>query len=160
MTKKELCQQDKPSSINDNYIGSPHPEIVMYLQCNFPKLPEAAAHSWLKELIAINGNNWRKILVIFAKLTVHDDNWREYLYSGQLLRENQINFTDQLYPSAKVHLLCAKKTWARFNWHSHVELPGQLWYNNQALLPYPDYRQFPNQLITQVRQMMAPFTRN
>lgn len=160
MIKKELCQQDKPSSINADFIGSPHPQMVMYLKGNFPTLPEPTAKSWLKELIALNGNNWRKILVIFAKLGSQDDNWRDYLYSGQLLRENQINFTNRLYPSAKVHLLCGKQNWERFDWHCELNLPGQLWHKNQALLPYPDYRQFPNHLIAQVRQTMAPFITN
>ncbi|CAG9297735.1 DUF6942 family protein [Celerinatantimonas diazotrophica] len=157
MTKIELCQQDKPSSINDDYIGSSQPEIVMYLKGHYPKLPAPTTQSWLNEFIALNGNNWRKILVIFAKLACDDDNWRDYLYSGQLLRENQCNFTDCLYPSGKVHLLCGKQNWERFGWHDDLNLPGQLWHDHQVLLPYPDYRQFPNQLITQVRQKMEPF---
>ncbi|MFM2484569.1 DUF6942 family protein [Celerinatantimonas yamalensis] len=132
-------------------IGLPQADNVLYLATEMPTLPAANSHyEWITAFIDENGNHWRKILVILAKLTAPDDNWRDYLYQ-QLLYQQRIVLSTQLVPSAKRHLIAGKSNWARFNWHDNIGLPNRVWHQNQLLLPYPDYRQFPNWLIAQVR---------
>ncbi|QYJ99019.1 hypothetical protein K0J45_07400 [Shewanella alkalitolerans] len=111
----------------------------------------------LESLIALNGNNWRKILVIMAKLSAPDDDWRGYM-DKLLQRDEQIRFgADTLSPQAKEHYVCGQQSAIALGLtplnepktFTHQQENG----NQIYLLPYLDYRQCPNALIADLREL-------
>ena len=151
-------------------IGSPDPTYCFYLP-NPPQLPEHWHFSHedaVTKLIEFNGNHWRKILTIMAKICAPDDNWKHYR-DTQLLKQNEVIMigSNQMFTGET----------QRVRWHFLVgavvseELSKQiedssfviiddkkkLLFNNQStfITPYLDYRQYPNQLIVETRQLIA-----
>ncbi|TVP09079.1 DUF6942 family protein [Shewanella sp. KCT] len=111
----------------------------------------------LESLIALNGNNWRKILVIMAKLSAPDDDWRGYMHK-LLQRDEQIRFgADALSPMAKEHYVCGQQSAIALGLTPLSDpktFTHQQENNSQIyLLPYLDYRQCPNALIADLREL-------
>lgn len=146
-----------------SFIGAKAPKIVLYLD-NRPHL-ERAGDVQVPQLIATNGNHWRKILTIYAKLC-STDNWREYRDSELLNTDQQICFSDQIVDTARIHIFSGKSCWQRFAvtaerlsqmqrstcgrvYYQYTEQWGLCLYT-----PYFDYRQFPNILIEQVKEII------
>ena len=134
----------------------------VFLLPNKPILPDDADHAFLAKpdsslLIELNGNHWRKILTIMAKLTVqHDAAWRE-CRDVNLFSQVGIAFsTEQLHnyqgilfvvgntfrDALPVSTLAEEVGVKHF---AHVSYPC-IW------CPYLDYRQFPNILIDTLRE--------
>lgn len=147
-------------------LGADRPKIVLYLN----NTPTWSSHSPLDipTLIEINGNHWRKICTIFAKL-VTDEDWRSYR-DQQLLKHNElICFTQQVEPQASIHIFSGKECWKRFdeivtelaNTDSYESIAeGKITYKMAPcgdlyiFTPYFDSRQFPNALIAQVKEQL------
>lgn len=139
-------------------------EVVLYLPTP-PILPTVDPLN-LPELINLNGNHWRKILTIYAKLCCTEGRWQDYR-DQELLRDNEaISFGNQLINNQKphcCHIIAGKASWNRLGINpAHLDdidsdgiakigthKKGQL-----ILTPYPDYRQFPNALIEQVKPLL------
>lgn len=110
-------------------------------------------------LCELNGNHWRKILIIFAKLQCPNDDWRSYRNQKLLQQHEAIIFEDQLLPGNQLHIIAGKASWERLRLDTEQFLPLEesnrlLQQGNIILTPYPDYRQFPNQLIEQLRSVI------
>ncbi|MEH6576607.1 MAG: hypothetical protein V7731_05970 [Amphritea sp.] len=142
-------------------LGTPSARVILYLP-NPPLLPDTHAID-LTALIQLNGNHWRKILTIFAKLCSADNNWREYRDHNLLKEHEAICFSDQLLHSNNgqiVHLVAGKASWTRLDLNPDAftaldEASRIRIKDNIILTPYPDYRQFPNALIEQLRPLIA-----
>lgn len=114
-------------------------------------------------LCALNGNHWRKILIILAKLQSSEQDWRDYR-DQQLLRQREaICFTEQLLLGKRqLHLVAGKASWLRLGLNPQhftaLDENNRLFQRDNVILtPYPDYRQFPNQLIDQLRPIIQSF---
>jgi len=144
-------------------IGALKPNVVLYIN-NQPDWDTKRALD-VKQLITENGNHWRKILTIFAKLCC-DDDWRQYRDEKLLHHYEQINFGKDLEPTAKIHFFAGKNCWQRFavseeNLKSMQLSPsGKVYYSRSVehglmlYTPYFDYRQFPNVLIADVKLLI------
>lgn len=141
-------------------LGAPAAPLSVYLPTPPERLEFCQAPPDVPALIAANGNHWRKILTILAKLTSPGPDWRHYR-DHQLLHHNeQLLFGDCLLPHAGWQLVCGKTNWARLGLsagdfaalddNERIRVRGQL-----VLTPYPDYRQFPNALIAQLKDYMT-----
>ncbi|WP_244952169.1 DUF6942 family protein [Shewanella insulae] len=136
------------------------------MRCFYLPTPPKLAADWqlsqpdsLDSLIALNGNHWRKILVIMAKLSAPDDDWRGYM-SKLLKHDEQIRFgADALSPLAREHYVCGQQSAIALGltplseaktFRHQKENECQIY-----LLPYLDYRQCPNALIADLRQLRA-----
>lgn len=137
--------------------------------------PPVLENGWQSydDTVRLNGNHWRKILIILAKLSCGESDWRVHR-DKQLLQQECIDFADQLSPAA-IHLIAGKASWERvrdtagqpliFTDNSPAEhgfkmldTQGKLWQRENILLtPYPDYRQFPNQLIETARSVIQQY---
>ncbi|MFM2483064.1 DUF6942 family protein [Celerinatantimonas sp. YJH-8] len=134
-------------------IGTSSPQWALYLHTQMPAYSDQSpshAH-FIEMLIKQNGNHWRKILVIWAKLCAPDQHWRDYLYE-QLLNEQQIVIGSRQLSAASQHFIAGKANWLQFGFHLDLALPNYHWQPPFCLVPYPDYRQFPNRLIAAIRQ--------
>lgn len=113
-------------------------------------------------LTTLNGNHWRKIFTILAKLSAPDDNWRGYRDQHLLQHAEQISFSDTLEEREGWHLVAGKASWQRLGFADEMDQPhdmqpldeeGRIYIKDRiVLVPYPDYRQFPNQLIEMLRE--------
>jgi hypothetical protein len=153
-----------------NLIGSRSPKICLYLD-NKPKFDNRNGQCSLSvpKLITHNGNHWRKIFTIYAKLcclAVEPNAWKLYRDQILLQSDEQINFSDQLNLEAKLHVFSGKSCWKRFNVSTKALQKMSVFDDNKVFYcvdevhglllytPYFDYRQFPNTLIEQVRQLL------
>jgi len=146
-----------------NYIGAADPEIVLYID-NQPCWVEDKKVD-VVELISENGNHWRKIFTIFAKLCSQSD-WREYRDRELLQAKQQINFSDTLCLDANVHIFAGKSCWQRFGiteqavGDMQASACGKMFYRRSVehglmlYTPYFDYRQFPNVLIAEAKLLI------
>lgn len=150
-------------------LGSPNAQFTLYL----PNPPEHMPKNQVNErpdialLTRLNGNHWRKIFTILAKLAAPDDNWREYRDQQLLHHAEQISFGDKLEQRNGWHLVAGKASWQRMGFADETGVPilmhpidekGRVFIKDQVVLvPYPDYRQFPNQLIEQIRTILRSF---
>lgn len=157
MTDARFAPDSAP--VEDRDLGTSEPQLVLYLP-NPPTIP--AGHSGLDvpALIEYNGNHWRKILTILAKICSQEPDWRQYR-DGKLLRGNfeAISFGTALRASARWHVVAGKASWQRLGLEPETFEPlnneGRLLARDNVLLtPYPDYRQFPNRSIEQVREWL------
>ncbi|MGS0675882.1 DUF6942 family protein [Shewanella sp. 0m-4] len=135
--------------------------------CFYLPTPPAIIDDWhyhssdaIAQLIDANGNHWRKIFTIMAKISVTDKQWKHYR-DTQLLKHNEsicIGAT-KLTPGATLHIVCGQQS-------AHALSLSEQQFNpvdptttyisrhlNQAiyLCPYLDYRQFPNLQIDKLR---------
>ncbi|WP_428619309.1 DUF6942 family protein [Shewanella sp.] len=148
---------------NVNALGQPKAKRCFYLP-NPPALPpdwQCEQPGSLDSLIALNGNHWRKILVIMAKICAPGPQWRPYL--NLLLKHNeQIRFgAAQLSPYASEHFICGQQSAIALGLQPLTQ-PQQ--FSHQSLtagqvycLPHLDYRQCPNALIESLRQQLTQF---
>lgn len=105
-----------------------------------------------QRLCQLNGNHWRKILIILAKLQAPDTNWQAYRDTTLLKQNEAVSFRGNLEPDKTVHIIAGRASWERLGMDLSEFLPleesGRLLFKGNILLtPYPDYRQFPNHLI-------------
>lgn len=109
------------------------------------------------ELIELNGNHWRKILTIMAKLTSPEyGDWREFRDKALLQKVGVAFSRDQLTNYKGVLFVVGntfREAWpipemAQKIGDKHVAA----FYLNRIWCPYLDYRQFPNILIEAVRE--------
>jgi hypothetical protein len=110
-------------------------------------------------LCKLNGNHWRKILIILAKLQCPNEDWRSYRDHQLLQQREAIIFKDQLLPGTQLHIIAGKASWERLGLDPEQFLPLEessrlLQQGNIILTPYPDYRQFPNHLIERLRPLI------
>ncbi|MCG9731854.1 hypothetical protein L1D44_18865 [Shewanella sp. Isolate13] len=147
---------------NNQIIGLDNAKICFYLPT--PPILSAdwshTAPSAIQNLIQVNGNHWRKILTIMAKIAVTDTNWKGYR-DELLLKQDESILIDshQLNPKACVHIVCGQLSAQNLNLTPDLFTPISPTANyvskhaSQAiyLCPYLDYRQFPNLQIDLLR---------
>ena len=139
-------------------LGSKTATIALYT-ANRPLLSSAMDRGGVlsvPELISLNGNHWRKILTIFAKLTSADDDWRTYRDHGLLHNRESICFAAGLLESASFHVVAGKASWEYLGMDMKefqaLDVQQRLWVKGNVMCtPYFDYRQFPNALIDVAR---------
>ncbi|WP_102528406.1 hypothetical protein [Shewanella sp. 10N.286.51.B7] len=163
-------------------IGNKNTDIAFYLP-NPPTLPANIHYDnphFIKQIIELNGNHWRKIVTIMAKIIAHSDSadaWREcredlFLPSPQKLTVKLLINHTTLNPDAKVHIICGQQALEELQQHALSKAESLNNFDiNQAILhakpidekqkimahkqvlitPYLDYRQFSNQQISVVR---------
>lgn len=147
-------------------IGTESTATCFYLPTS-PKLPD----NWscqdinaTQSMIELNGNHWRKILTIMAKIMVNDQNWRRYR-DIQLLKKKEaiVIAATKLQCKSKVHIVCGQESILalRINKDEFIPINAQssnlLKHSHQPiyLCPYLDYRQFPNHQINLLRQTLG-----
>lgn len=133
------------------YLGSPTPALVVYL-ARPPELPESETDVDIARLVALNGNHWRKIFTLLAKLSSPDEEWRRYRDCALLHKHEALCFGDRLLPLDVKHLVAGKANWARLGLDTAdfeaLDPHRLLWRRGDLYLtPYFDYRQFPNTLV-------------
>lgn len=147
--------------IEQGYLGNQSSEVVFYLPT--PPVIATDGSQDTARIIADNGNHWRKILTIMAKLTSTKNDWRQYRDDILLSRNESISFNHVLSANANIHIICGKQTWAEMNLDitTFQQLNGDYptyQSDNVILCPYLDYRQFPNVLVEQLKPIIATFT--
>ncbi|MDO6564115.1 hypothetical protein Q4488_12040 [Amphritea sp. 1_MG-2023] len=118
-----------------------------------------------RRLCELNGNHWRKILIILAKLQAPNLDWRHYRDQQLLQQHEAICFSQHLLSKENpqpLHIIAGKASWQRLGLTPQQFTPLDenhrlLQRDNIILTPYPDYRQFPNQLIEQLRPIIQAF---
>jgi hypothetical protein len=153
-----IHRSGRGNSMTSLYLGSRDPELILYLP-NPPLMPAADQPLDIKQLITINGNHWRKIFTILAKLKAADGDWRSYRDHKLLQQKEAICFDDRLLAGSARHLIAGKASWIRLgldpNDFEPLDDQQRLWRrDNVFLTPYPDYRQFPNVLIEQLKPFL------
>ncbi len=139
-------------------LGSKAATLALYT-ANYPVLPPAINSGGVlsvPDLITLNGNHWRKILTIFAKLTSPDDDWKTYRDHCLLQEREVICFADSLCESASFHLIAGKASWEYLGVNllefQALDVEQRLWVKGNVMCtPYFDYRQFPNALVDVAR---------
>ena len=135
----------------------------VFLLPNVPILPSAPLDpSFLERpnvaiLIELNGNHWRKILTIMAKLTAPDyHSWKTFRDDQLFDKVGMVFSCDQLdHYKGTVFIVgnTFRSAWPvddraqsmGYSHHAYVHFP-YVW------CPYLDYRQFPNVLIEALRE--------
>ena len=146
------------------YLGNIHQaSTLLYLPT--PPIVDPQSPCDYNRLCELNGNHWRKILIILAKLQSPDNNWRYYRDRNLLRRHEAISFRDYLEPGKALHIIAGRASWERLGVDYTEFMPlgdsnRLLIRDNILLTPYPDYRQFPNHLIETtlpiIRRLSSP----
>jgi len=165
------------------HLGPTIATYAFYLP-NAPERPEnwhSQRDNAIAELIVLNGNHWRKIFTIMAKICTNGEDWRHYR-DHLLLKKHEMLLigANALSPHASIHIVCGQAaakplglSAERFNTplsnlqtvHQPLlhESQGKLQdvteivqtssvQKEQVLLtPYLDYRQYSNALIALTR---------
>lgn len=146
------------NTLND--IGAKGAQTVLYLP-NPPKIYHGfEPHKPdVTKLVEENGNHWRKIFTILAKLTCGEQPWKTYRDENLLQAQQKICFTDTLCADARWHLVAGKASWSRLGFFcedfSCEDQQERLYIKDNILLvPYLDYRQYPNDLIAKTVELM------
>ncbi|MEC4728293.1 hypothetical protein HWQ46_22415 [Shewanella sp. D64] len=151
-------------------LGSANPKYCFYLP-NEPVLPNGwhfSQQDAVAKLIELNGNHWRKILTIMAKICAPNSNWKHYR-DTQLLKQNErimigenqvfIGGTHKRVWHFLVGAVVSEQLSNKMDPPSFaiIDDKKKLSFNNQSTLitPYLDYRQYPNQLIAETRLLIA-----
>ena len=149
--------------MNELWLGSPAESAdYVFLLPNKPELPPNAltkdlTNTDVSTLIEVNGNQWRKIFTIMAKLVAPDGSaWREFR-DNDLLKVVGLAFSvDQIQHVKSIVFIVGKTFDAVYPVSAQAELIGE---KHQAKVnlpyvwcPYLDYRQFPNSLIDALRE--------
>lgn len=144
-------------------LGNPESKICFHLP-NVPIVGETGYK--IDDLVAINGNHWRKVFVIIAKLCCHNVSWQQYR-SEDLINEVYISFENKLNEFATLQYICGKshsktfelcednKSWQTVNEEYDVKFHQTMTGQKMLLTPYLDYRQFPNALIEEVKSYLS-----
>ncbi|GIU05554.1 DUF6942 family protein [Shewanella morhuae] len=157
-------------------IGHPQSQFAYYLPTP-PLIPDGWHYSQVEAiaaLIALNGNHWRKIFTIMAKISLPEGDWRHYRDQTLLKRNEMICIGGtELIASAKVHIVAGQMAAHRLGLSlattdytnaaqllsiqhksiTFIKLPTHP-AQYCLLTPYLDYRQYPNQLIELTRQQI------
>ncbi|MFG0456506.1 DUF6942 family protein [Shewanella mangrovisoli] len=93
------------------HIGPAAATYAFYLP-NSPLMPEDwhwEQDNAIAELIALNGNHWRKIFTIMAKICAPCEDWRDYR-DNLLLKQQQMLLigANALSPHANIHIVCGQ----------------------------------------------------
>ncbi|MEJ6521117.1 hypothetical protein PQI64_15280 [Shewanella bicestrii] len=93
------------------HIGPAAATYAFYLP-NPPLLPEDwhwSQDNAIAELIALNGNHWRKVFTIMAKICAPCEDWRNYR-DNLLLKQQQMLLigANALSPHANIHIVCGQ----------------------------------------------------
>jgi len=142
-------------------LGNPKAKVVFYLPT--PPAITGVVNTTI-DIIEQNGNHWRKILTILAKLVCGSHDWREYR-DNDLLANVYLNFEQhQIGDHNILHCVCGKAHWQALGQEPEragfiqCAALGKAWSRQQTkneprllLVPYPDYRQFNNALIAQLK---------
>lgn len=164
------------------HIGPATASYAFYLP-NPPLMPEYwhwEQDNAIAELIALNGNHWRKIFTIMAKICAPNEDWRNYR-DNLLLKKHQMLLigASALSPHANIHIVCGQAAAtalgiaadSKINTNEQRTTELQLMQDSQAklqdvtaisqaqspnsncvlLTPYLDYRQYSNALIALTR---------
>ena len=113
----------------------------------------------VENIISQDGNHWRKILTIMAKLSCNTDDWRNYRDNELLTQHERIEFkTPMQFNADKTYFLCGQamqqnvtEQTSLHGWQALNKKGSLLVKANLILCPYLDYRQFPNTDIEAVR---------
>ncbi|ABV87082.1 DUF6942 family protein [Shewanella pealeana] len=147
---------------NKQIIGFDGAKTCFYLPTP-PILPDNWSHTApnaVQHFIEANGNHWRKILTIMAKLSVTDKNWKYYRDHLLLKQDECISINgNKLNPNASLHIICGQQSALKLSLNSELFKPIALNSNYVSkhthqeiyLCPYLDYRQFPNLQINILR---------
>lgn len=129
---------------------------MLFLLPNPPQLPEGITQHndcSYEELVNLNGNHWRKILTIIAKLCVEEnEDWR-IVRDQSIWQRAELIFSLEELPLSDQWQVIVGKSFAE-----HLPIPikatliesgkHQAFIENRRIwTPYLDYRQFPNALI-------------
>lgn len=157
-------QTENSSAQHKDFIGNIESRFLFYLPTP-PSIPKGDLT--VQSLIAENGNHWRKILTIAAKLTCGELDWRTYRDS-KLLANVGFYFGDHLKKQqSRVHIVCGMKHRVTMGlsqtlYFSACDENEKAWYkiNNESnesfyLTPYLDYRQFNNELIDTIKEIIT-----
>lgn len=156
-------------------IGNPHARFAYYLP-TAPLIPDGWHYTQpdaVGALIALNGNHWRKIFTIMAKISAVGEDWRSYR-DQVLLKQNELLCIGgtELMANAKIHLVAGQVAakYLGFTISANEIHAQHLTAQNKSitamtlpfsqgqhflLTPYLDYRQYPNQLIALTRQHLV-----
>lgn len=104
------------------------------------------------DIIAQDGNHWRKILTILAKLSADQKDWREYRDAWLLQQDECILFrVPESFEENKLYFVCGGQMQSNVQEDRAFVLVDEKGLlkgdRNLIFCPYPDYRQFPNKLI-------------
>ncbi|MFB2662026.1 DUF6942 family protein [Shewanella mangrovisoli] len=93
------------------HIGPAAATYAFYLP-NPPLMPDDwhwEQDNAIAELIALNGNHWRKIFTIMAKICAPSEDWRDYR-DNLLLKQQQMLLigANALSPHANIHIICGQ----------------------------------------------------
>jgi len=149
---------------DSSILGCPSAKFCFYLPTP-PVMPQNWHHGDLDavaQLIELNGNHWRKILTIIAKITAPDD-WKHYRDSQLLKRDEQILIGSPHFSSvAEWHFIVGgvsqKLLEPEMREKQFIPLDSEkkLHFDGERILkvPYLDYRQYPNILIEVTREQL------
>jgi hypothetical protein len=152
-------------------------DIAFYLP-NTPAFPanwHLEQANAIEKLIQLNGNHWRKIFTIMAKLcctqSPQSKAWQQVratLFSSHQPNSYQpTSLSKRLHmgattidPLAKWHIICGQQAredlgltlWSKPAFFDEQEKVSREQYH--LFTPYLDYRQFPNRLIEQVHSLI------
>lgn len=148
-----------------NSLGSPGAKFCFYLP-SAPIIPENWHHGAsdaVSQIIENNGNHWRKILTIIAKITAPDDNWKLYRDTQLLKRDEQILVgASRLSAQAEWHFIVGGVSQRQLESETQdksfiaLDDAGKLVSDSSQIfkVPYLDYRQYPNILIELTRKQL------
>jgi len=109
------------------------------------------------DIIVQDGNHWRKILTIMAKLSIKQGDWRHYRDELLLNQYERIEFALPRYFNKDVmYFVCGKEMQSaldeEFQTITYLNEKHTLGvYKNVVLCPYLDYRQYSNKDIDVTR---------
>ncbi|WP_299008485.1 hypothetical protein [uncultured Shewanella sp.] len=150
-------------------LGYKDAQYAFYLP-NSPLLPQNWHHTQtdaIESIIQLNGNHWRKIFTIMAKITCQNHDWKTYRDQFLLKKNEQIHINaDILSPTAQIHIISGQSAAEQLNLnlkgfqHINSQTPQKPLkvFQSQLLVPYLDYRQYPNVLIEDTRQYLNRLT--
>jgi hypothetical protein len=145
-----------------------------------PILPAAwdpMAADAVAQLVALNGNHWRKIVTLMAKICSPDEDWRTYR-DRQLLKHKEVILigAQALSPLARWHLVTGRAAADRLGLNeadamgiagapalrllklketSDKPSADEAVEEKILLTPYLDYRQYPNLLVEATRRCLG-----
>ncbi len=157
MIQYSMCQNKQLVS-----LGAVCPKIILHID-NQPLLPEAEATAGqltVPAVTAVNGNHWRKVFTVFAKLAApYADDWKQYRDTELLSGQEAIHFGQPVAHEAVI-LVAGKASWQRLGLDVQgmqaIGSGGGLYAQENLLCtPYFDYRQFPNAMIAEAREWLV-----
>jgi len=137
------------------------------IQFMLPTPPEGLkSGESIDDIITSNGNHWRKIFVIIAKLCCGKASWQHYR-ANDLLNEVYLNFSMHPTFDKQLNIVCGKThsqsidiyeqslSWQIVDELARVKVDNKCSAHRIIITPYLDYRQFPNALIEKVIKLYS-----